>query len=847
MIENQENHLLFQDEESEELLFLEDEIKEQATEDSWKILIVDDEPEVHKVTQLALRDFSFEGKILQFIHAYSGEEAKQLIKAHPDIAMMLLDVVMEKDNAGLEVVNYIRSALKNDFVRIILRTGQPGKCPESVVILTYDINDYKTKTELTKPKLVTAVITALKTYSAIIKLDSSKIEMERLAQENAQLYQQTKYYSEILEAKVEERTQELKTKEARLAEAQKLANLGSFEYELSHKKSIWSEEMFRIFGLDPGQEEPNVKKFCSLIHPEDLEAWSKANEQVIASGEENEFEVRIVRTDGDVRYAFVKLQAIKDNEGKLIKLFGTLQDISARKATEAALQKALESAKIANRAKSEFIANISHELRNPLNGILGFSQLLLRDKTTTIKQREGINVIYRCGSHLLTLINDLLDIAKIEAQKMELNPTKFHLSTFLIDIQQVFLLRAQQKQLIFSYQPDPELPTAIFADEKRLRQILINLLSNAVKFTEIGSITFKVEVLEKTVSKTPNKKPSKKKTNLQSQFPLTKIRFQIEDTGPGMRSEQLSKIFLPFEQVGDSWRKVEGIGLGLAITKNLVSLMEGQLFVESALGEGSIFRFDVDLPVVSSKIDSQPRKSRAKNGKFVTEPHDSSMLTRFTRFAIVGFEGKSRKILVVDDNVTNRSVIINLLEPIGFEIIEASNGEEGIEIATQEKPDLIITNLLMPVMDGLEMTQRLRSLPQLQDICVIVSSASVFESDRQKSREAGCNDFIPKPIQSEELLEKIQNYLGVVWKTEPLELLTANNEATKEIIAPPPSELATLLSCAKIGDIAGVEAEAIRFLQLSPEYVTFANKLLQLAQEFEEQEILKLVKQYISE
>lgn len=847
MPENQEDNLLFQDEENEDLLFSEDELEEQAPEDSWKILIVDDEPEVHKVTKLALRDFAFEDKPLMFIHAYSGEEAKQLITNNQDIAMILLDVVMEKDNAGLEIVNYIRSALRNDLVRIILRTGQPGKCPESVVILTYDINDYKTKTELTKPKLVTAVVTALRTYSAITKLDSSKLKMERLAQENAQLYQQTKYYSKVLEAKVEERTQELKTKEARLAEAQKMANLGSFECDPSQKKSIWSEEMFRIFGLDSQQGEPTQEELDKLIHPEDLEIWSKAKKQVISSGKEHEFELRIVRLDGSLRYAFAKLQAIKDVDGKLIKLFGTVQDISARKATEAALQKALASAKIANRAKSEFIANISHELRNPLNGILGFSQLLLRDKTTTIKQREGINVIYRCGSHLLTLINDLLDIAKIEAQKMELNPTKFHFSTFLIDIQQVFLLRAEQKQVTFNYQPSPELPTAVFADEKRLRQILINLLSNAVKFTETGSITFKVEVLRNTASKTKNRKPSKQKTNPQSQFPLTKIRFQVEDTGLGMSSEQLTKIFLPFEQVGDSWRKVEGIGLGLAITKNLVSLMGGELFVESALGNGSIFRFDVDLPVVSSKIDSQQRKSPAKNGKFVTEPNDSSMLTRFSRFAIVGFEGKTRKILIVDDNVTNRSVIINLLEPIGFEVIQAANGEEGIEKATQEKPDLIITNLLMPVMDGLEMTQRLRSLPEFQEIFVIVSSASVFESDRQKSREAGCNDFIPKPIQSEELLEKIQKYLDIVWLTEPLELSTVNNEETRLIIAPPPSELVTLLSCAKIGDIAGIEAEATRLRELSQEYVTFANKLLQLAQEFEEQEILKLVEQYISE
>ena len=186
-----------------------------------------------------------------------------------------------------------------------------------------------------------------------------------------------------------------------------------------------------------------------------------------------------------------------------------------------------------------------------------------------------------------------------------------------------------------------------------------------------------------------------------------------------------------------------------------------------------------------------------------------------------------------------------MLEPIGFEIIEAANGQEGIEKATQQKPDLIITNLIMPGMNGLEMTQRLRRLPECQDTLVIASSASVFESDRRKSREAGCNDFIPKPIQSEELLEKIQNCLGVVWITEPLDASIRNEPDVGELIPPPPSELVTLYRAAQIGDIAGIEEEVTRLRQLAPQYVAFSNKLLQLAQEFEEQEILKLVEQYI--
>jgi PAS domain S-box-containing protein len=839
-----QNQLLFQDEASENLFFLDDESEQVDTQETWKILIVDDDPQVHKVTRLALNNFKFEEKSLDFINAYSGEEAKQLIQSNPDIATILLDVVMEKDDSGLDVVNYVRFLLKNEIVQIILRTGQAGKCPENVVIFDRNINDYKTKTELTKSKLVTAVVTALKNYSSLTKLDSQKAELEKLAREKNQLYHQVKDYSQLLEVRVEERTREVKAKEARLAiseaallAAQKLAHLGNFEFDFATQELTGSDELFRILGLECQREELSFNLLQKLIHPDDREFWLSSITRGLVSGNNDSFEVRVRLADGSIRYIFTKLQVIKDAQRRVIKLFGTIQDISDRKEIEAKLQKALEAAEVANRTKNEFIANISHEIRSPLNGILGYAQILQRDPTATAKQLDGINIIYHCGSHLLTLINDLLDIAKIEARKMELYLTEFHFSTFLFNIQQIFRLRAEQKQIAFIYQPSPQLPTAIRADEKRLRQVLINLLSNAIKFTHIGHVAFKIDVIDneekaEEISQAsihnPGRYFSLEETSgspsPKSPIPNRRIRFQIEDTGVGMTPDQLSKIFLPFEQVGDTSRKAEGIGLGLAITKNLVSLMGGELSVESSLGRGSVFRVELALPLASVEIDSPVRKPLER---------------------IVGFHGEIRKILVVDDVAANRSVIIDMLEPLGFEVIEAANGREGMEKALHFQPDLIITNLMMPVMDGFEMMQCLRCLPEFHTTPAIAASASVYESDRQKSFDVGCNDFIAKPIRSEELLDKIQTCLGLVWITKSLDASIVNHAENDELIPPSPSELVTLYQAAQIGDIGAIETEATRLKQLSPQYFAFANKLLQLAQEFEEQEILQLVEQYI--
>jgi signal transduction histidine kinase/ActR/RegA family two-component response regulator len=405
--------------------------------------------------------------------------------------------------------------------------------------------------------------------------------------------------------------------------------------------------------------------------------------------------------------------------------------------TNQELTQAKEIAETANRAKERFLANISHELKTPLNSIIGYNNLiknnLIRFDFSTNSCQSGLiewlEIVNQNGNYLLSLIDEILDIAKTNAQKTQLNPAVFHFSYFIKNIIKTTSIKAEEKKIIFRYETSGDLPTNIYADEKRLKQILLNLLNNAVKFTNQGIINLKVERISSLSASGSNT------------LPQVSLRFSVIDTGIGIDSRNTSKIFQPFEQVSKLDGDNAGTGLGLAICKQLVELMGGKLEVQSELGQGSTFWFEVAFPEIKITSEIEPTSVRE----------------------IIGYRGKRLTLLVVEDKESSLSLLMDLLEPLGFKIVTAENGQQGLQLACQNKPDLILTDLFMPVKTGFTLVTELRQEIDFKQLPIIAISASNFEEIQKQSYAAGCNAFLAKPIDAEKLLSLIGKYLDVEW------------------------------------------------------------------------------------
>ena len=386
-------------------------------------------------------------------------------------------------------------------------------------------------------------------------------------------------------------------------------------------------------------------------------------------------------------------------------------------------QKARE-AEAANLAKSAFLANMSHELRTPLNAILGFSQLMSRDDTITDRQQESLDIINRSGEHLLNLINDVLEMSKIEAGKTTLNQEPFDLHRLLETIQAMFKIKAESKGLWFQFELAENLPQYIISDPRKLRQLLINLLSNGVKFTQTGGVILRSFTCPST----------------QSKHNKVKLCFEVVDTGKGIAKAELNRLFDPFVQTAAGIQSQGGTGLGLAISRQFAELMGGTIKVDSILGEGSTFAFDIQVELVDSV--KQKRFSSSQQVKHIA------------------LGQPNYRIAVVDDRDTNRLALKQLLEAVGFHPRTANNGKEAIALWQEWQPDLIWMDMRMPVMDGYEATKYIKAHSDRNTV-IIALTASAFEEQRAKILAAGCDDFVAKPFTEEVIFDKLIQHLGV--------------------------------------------------------------------------------------
>ena len=396
----------------------------------------------------------------------------------------------------------------------------------------------------------------------------------------------------------------------------------------------------------------------------------------------------------------------------------------------AQLKDAKETAEVANRAKSTFLANMSHELRTPLNAILGFTQVMHRDRSLSPEQQEHLDIILNSGEHLLALINDILEMSKIEAGRISLNETSFDLYSLLESLQEMFQLKAQSKGLQLLFERTPEVPQYTLGDEGKLRQVLINLLGNAIKFTDSGSIILRVK--SKKVILNPRSSPTP---------PSHCLVFEVEDTGPGIAPEDIDSLFVAFTQTATGRKFSEGTGLGLPISRQFVQLLGGDITVSSTLGGGATFSFDV----------------------LVKEISGVQLLNQKPRAQVIGLclGQLTYRLLIVDDTRVSRLLLVKLLTSIGFEVKEADNGQEAINLWESWEPHLILMDMRMPVMDGYEATRQIKSHLKGQACVIIALTASAFEENRALILSVGCNDFISKPLQEDILFEKIAQHLGV--------------------------------------------------------------------------------------
>ncbi|MES9885853.1 MAG: ATP-binding protein [Candidatus Sedimenticola sp. 6PFRAG1] len=616
-------------------------------------------------------------------------------------------------------------------------------------------------------------------------------------------------YQSNLEGLVEQRTAELikardqaeaasnglSISEQRLKESQRIAQLGQWELDIVNNKLYWSDEIFRIFEIDPDKFEASYDAFLNGIHPDDREIVNQAYSDSLVNKTPYEIVHRLLMPDGRIKYVREQCRTEYD-DGQAIYSIGTVLDITGLKEREEEAQQARETAETANKAKSLFLANMSHELRTPLNAVLGFSELMSSDRSLNDQNKSNLNIINRSGHHLLQLINDVLDMSKIEAGKTQLETEDIDLGALIRDVTDMVRVRAEQKGLQLLLDQTSDFPRFVRGDGPKIRQILINLLSNSVKFTDQGSVTLRLEAT--------NGNPD-----------WITLHGEVQDTGRGIQSEDIERIFQPFEQLTNAVEQ-KGTGLGLSITRQFVELMEGEVSAASQPGKGSTFYFSIRVePGSPDQIESIEEK-----------------LVQTRRVIGLQQPGREWRILIAEDVLENQLLLQQLLEQTGFQVRIAKDGLEAIKLFETWHPHLIWMDRRMPSLGGLEATERIRQLPGGKDVKIAALTASVFKQQKDEVIAAGSDDFVRKPYRPEEIFECMARHLDLEYIYEeeeaagetPIGLATS---VTTEALAALPEDILLDLREAVIElDVEATHQALQRVKETNPDMAASLNRLV---------------------
>ncbi|MEG4008919.1 PAS domain S-box protein [Microcoleus sp. Pol11C1] len=620
----------------------------------------------------------------------------------------------------------------------------------------------------------------------------------------------------------------LQQSEERLKLALEASGDGLWDWDIESGKVYLNSYYQEMLGYKPGELVMDVNVWEQMIHPDDtLWVFEALNSNLQDSSLKYAFDYRVRCKSGEWKWIanYGKIVAYEE-DGKPLRMIGTHKDISDRKQKELALQHAMEAAEAANLAKSTFLANMSHELRTPLNVILGFAQVMTHDSSLTPNQKEDLQTIRRSGDHLLSLINDVLDLSKIESGHCTVEQSGLDLIALLHSLRNMLAERASSKGLDLCFEIAPEVPQFMLVDAQKLRQVLLNLLSNAIKFTDRGSITLQVSIeASGTVA-------------LSTTRPI--LQFVVADTGLGIASVELDTIFDAFVQAQAGKRSIGGTGLGLTISRKLLELMGGKISVSSTVGQGSTFTFTLPVSPIS--------------GVNVT-PEENNRLV----MGLAPGQGDHR-ILVVDDQAENRLLMVRLLTQLGLEVKEATNGQQAVQIWQQWQPDLTWMDIRMPVLDGYEATKQIRAMEDGQNSIIIALTAQASQSDRALALAAGCNDYISKPFREQTLFLKMAEYLGLeyVYEEEETEKGERGTDCFPSYLCSVASSVSDSLDPMLLGtlprvwvvqledaalcgdDVAIIELVA----QLSSELAQFGTYLTELANQYQFEKILNLIQDH---